>query len=133
MEAGPDDRSIARQAARARLGRAAEDLAAAEMRRLGHAVVARNVRAPWGELDIIARKGRQVVIVEVRSRSVEGDGEDDDQPADGIREGKRRKVRVTAQRWLDDRPIDYDEVRIFVVLVWWGDAGPAMRVIEDAF
>ena len=134
-DAGERAAALARQAERARLGRAAEDLAESEMARRGHAIVARNLRAPWGELDIIARKGRQVVIVEVRSRSLEeGAGpDDDDQPAGGIREDKRRKVRLTAQRWLDGRPIDYDEVRMFVVLVWWGQCKPTLRVIEDAF
>jgi putative endonuclease len=111
------------------LGNAAEDLVAADLRRRGYDVVARNVRAPWGEIDVIARNATQLVIVEVRSRR----GGDPDDPADSISAAKRRKVRLTAERWLAWRPIDYREVRFFAALVTWQDGKAAISMVEDAF
>ncbi|HEY8487807.1 MAG TPA: YraN family protein [Thermaerobacter sp.] len=53
---------------RQRRGREAEELAARHLAALGYRVVARNVRCPWGEADLICRDGDEWVVVEVRSR-----------------------------------------------------------------
>ena len=49
-------------------GRVGEELAAAHLQRLGYVVVARNVRAGGGEIDIIARDGPLLCFIEVRRR-----------------------------------------------------------------
>jgi putative endonuclease len=54
---------------RAERGRRAEDAAADYLTQLGWRIVARNWRERRGELDIVARDGESMVIVEVRSRS----------------------------------------------------------------
>lgn len=54
---------------RAQLGAFGERLAAARLLRDGYEVLARNVTMrPWGEIDIVARKGGTVALVEVRTR-----------------------------------------------------------------
>lgn len=50
------------------LGRRGEDAAAEYLRRVGFEVVARNVRMPIGELDLVALDGDVVVFVEVKAR-----------------------------------------------------------------
>ncbi|UCF67670.1 MAG: YraN family protein [Acidobacteriota bacterium] len=57
----PTDSSTAR-------GRRAESLAARYLFAQGMTILARNVRAGCGEIDLIARDGDQIVFVEVRSR-----------------------------------------------------------------
>jgi putative endonuclease len=47
------------------LGAAGERLALAHMERLGFALVARNHRTRWGEIDLIVFDGRTLVFVEV--------------------------------------------------------------------
>jgi putative endonuclease len=54
--------------ARSELGRAAEDAAARHLEERGYTVVLRNVRVGHLEVDIVARKGPVVAIVEVRFR-----------------------------------------------------------------
>jgi len=54
---------------RAARGRAAEDAAVALLERNGYRIVARNVRLPGGEIDVIARDGSIVVFVEVKARA----------------------------------------------------------------
>jgi putative endonuclease len=49
-------------------GARAEALAAAYLERQGLAIVTRNFRTRFGEIDIIARDGRVLVFVEVRMR-----------------------------------------------------------------
>jgi len=111
------------------VGRAAEEAVAGELRRRGYAVVDRNARDRHGELDLIVRRGREMVAVEVRSRRT---GDEDD-AADSVDARKRGKVRGTMQRWLAARPEDYDEVRFFVAAVAWRGGEPAISIIEDAF
>lgn len=51
-----------------RSGRWAESLAVWRLRLTGHRILARNWRSPVGEIDIIAQRGRLLVIVEVKRR-----------------------------------------------------------------
>ena len=60
MRADPADRS--------RAGMQAESLAAAFLESRGLAIVARNVRSRFGEIDLIARDRDTLVFVEVRLR-----------------------------------------------------------------
>jgi len=50
-------------------GRWAESLAAFRLRCCGYRILARNWRSPVGEIDIIARRGRILAIVEVKRRA----------------------------------------------------------------
>lgn len=56
-----------------RQGRRAESLAALWLRLKGWRILARRVRTPAGEVDLIARRGRMVAFVEVKARSSEDD------------------------------------------------------------
>lgn len=51
-----------------RRGRSAETLACWYLRLTGWRILARRVRVPGGEVDIIARRGRVVAFVEVKAR-----------------------------------------------------------------
>ena len=50
------------------VGNLGEDAACAALRRAGLNVLARNVRRPTGEIDIIAREGKTIAFVEVKAR-----------------------------------------------------------------
>lgn len=52
-----------------RRGREAEELAARFLAERGLAIVARNYRTRFGEVDLVAREGATLVFVEVRARS----------------------------------------------------------------
>lgn len=115
---------------RQRLGSASEDVVAREMIRRGYRVVERNHSEPWGEMDLLCRNEREIVVVEVRSRLGEDSGDD---ALESISAQKRRHVRRAAEIYLASRPVDYEEVRFFVAVVTWDDSTPTVRVIEDAF
>ncbi len=52
------------------LGEAGEKMAAEYLSEEGYRIIGKNVRYPWGEIDIIARDRDELVFVEVRTRSV---------------------------------------------------------------
>ena len=61
-------RDTASRNAADRKGRSAETIAAWSLRLRGYAILARRVRVPGGEVDLVARRGRTLVFVEVKAR-----------------------------------------------------------------
>src|SRR3954463_978780 len=87
---------------RHRLGRLGESLAAEHLERRGFAIVARNHRTRFGEIDIVAHDGTTLVICEVKTRRA-GPGS----PRGTLGEAKRPKVRLragAALKEVKDRP-----------------------------
>lgn len=92
---GPAKGSGARAGKRAaeRRGRHAETAAAFLLRAKGYRILARRLRTPSGEIDILARKGNLLVIVEVKARASREDA--------GIALTPRQQQRLTAAAsWL---------------------------------
>ncbi|MBU1325969.1 MAG: YraN family protein [Alphaproteobacteria bacterium] len=65
--ARPDRR--ARGGAAWREGHAAEWLAAAWLMATGHRILAFRLKTPQGEIDLLAHKGRELIVVEVKRRA----------------------------------------------------------------
>ncbi|MCC7204532.1 MAG: YraN family protein [Phycisphaeraceae bacterium] len=65
-------RSWLSRSLRGDIGRRGEKAAADYLRKQGYRVMARNIRARWGEIDIVALApdGHTVVVVEVKSRDL---------------------------------------------------------------
>ena len=104
--------------ARAELGRIGEDAAEALYRRLGFEVVARNHKTPHGEIDLIARRGRQLVFCEVKARRSDRCG----LPAEAVDHEKQGRLRSLAAEWLASARPGAVDVRFDVVSVIVRDA-----------
>ena len=86
---------------RQHLGRLGEQLAAEHLERLGYAIVSRNHRTRYGEIDLVACDGATLVFCEVKTRRGRGE------PWDALHESKRAQVRRMARAYLNetaDRP-----------------------------
>jgi putative endonuclease len=81
---------------RQHLGRLGEQLAAEHLERLGYAIVARNHRTRYGEIDLVACDGRTLVFCEVKTRRGRG------QPWDALHPAKQAQVRRMARAYLSD-------------------------------
>jgi putative endonuclease len=113
---------------RQRLGSDAEERAAQLLLQAGYRIMARNFRCRMGELDIIARRGRQLVIAEVRLRSNAAYGG----AAASISAAKRARVVRAARYLLLLRPELANLVVRFDTLLLSSSAGP-IEWIQDAF
>jgi putative endonuclease len=77
-----------------------ERRAALHYRLRGYRVLGANVRAGGFELDLVVRRGRRLVFVEVKERARDGYGG----PLGAIGPEKRRRVRRAADAWLAAHP-----------------------------
>ncbi len=82
------------------LGRAGEERAAAYLAELGCTVLDRNWRAPGGELDLVVADGREIVVVEVKTRRGLGFGH----PLEAVDDRKRRRLWRLAMAWAVAHP-----------------------------
>ncbi|MET0145749.1 MAG: YraN family protein [Ilumatobacteraceae bacterium] len=107
------------------LGRWGEDIAADWYVRRRYAVAARNWRCPSGEIDLVVRRGRLVVIVEVKARRSDDFGP----AAAAVGRAKQQRLRRLGAEWLAATGVHGVEVRFDVVAI----TGGSIVVIEGAF
>lgn len=117
--------------ATARLG---EDLAATHLQRRGYAIVARNARTRFGEIDVIAARRGELVFVEVKTRRVSGGA---GTALDAVDYRKIRQVRRLAAAWLAETPQRprAEELRFDVIGVTLDRGGNLLALdhLEGAF
>jgi putative endonuclease len=109
---------------RAQLGREGEDAAVRLLESLGYTVIARNVRLPGGEIDVIARERGTLVFVEVKARRSRSFGS----ALAGVDARKRTTLRALAADWLQIAAPSA-RARFDVVTV----DGPRVRLHRGAF
>ncbi|GAB3034731.1 UPF0102 protein [Nocardioides flavus (ex Wang et al. 2016)] len=103
------------------LGQRGEALAARHLAGLGMEVVDRNWRCDAGEIDLVLRDGRVLVVCEVKTRTSTAYGS----PLEAIDQRKVDRLRRLAARWLRTHDCHPDDVRIDMVGVL---APPGMPV-----
>jgi putative endonuclease len=108
-----------------RLGLSAESRAAAFLVAKGYRIVARRWKSPVGEIDIVARRRRVLVFVEVKAR------ERLDDAAESVTGRQKRRIVAAAEAWLAHNPDDiHCDIRFDAMLV---APGKMPRHIPAAF
>jgi putative endonuclease len=119
--AGPRRRRIAAF----RLGLSAESRAAMLLIAKGYRIMAQRWKTPFGEIDIVARRRRVLVFVEVKAH------ERADDAAEAVTERTKSRIIAAAELWLAHRPEDAQhDIRFDVILV---TPGRIPRHIANAF
>ena len=100
-------------------GRRAEWLAEIVLRIKGYRILARRARTPLGEMDIVARKGSVIVIIEVKQRQTLIDGQN------AVPDAAWRRIARAADLWLATKhPSAFDMDRRFDLVI----ALPRLRI-----
>jgi putative endonuclease len=95
-----------------RFGITAESRASAYLMAKGYRIVARRFKTPVGEIDIVARRGRTLIFVEVKARLTFDDA------AEAVTPRQQRRIIAAAEAWLAKNPDDVlRDMRFDVVLV----------------
>jgi putative endonuclease len=108
-----------------RLGISAESRAAMLLIAKAYRIVARRWKTPFGEVDIVARRRRDLVFVEVKAR------DNFDDAAEAVTERSKQRIVAAAEVWLAHHPDDAQcFIRFDVILVV---PGKMPRHIVNAF
>lgn len=95
------------------LGAYGEALAASFLTRHGMVLLDRNWRCPQGEIDLVLRDGRTLVVCEVKTRSSHDFGT----PHEAIDRRKVDRLRRLAACWLREHAVHPDDIRLDLVAV----------------
>lgn len=116
---------------RAWLGTYGENVAADWLRSRGCRILARNFRGPRrGEVDIIARDGRLLLFVEVKTRHADTRI----RPLDAVDKTKQALIERGANAWLRRLGTRNVPWRFDVIEVWVADGvKPKVNHVRDAF
>ena len=76
-------------------GRAGEEIAKDYLERKGYKIIEQNYKTKYAEIDLVAKKGNEMVFVEVRTKK----GEDFGTPEETINKIKLRKLRNNAKAY----------------------------------
>ena len=118
-----------------KLGTRGEQIAINYLQNLGYRILERNYRNRLGEIDIIARQGRDLVFIEVKTRSDNLFGS----PFDSVTASKKRQLSKVALEYLSkhdwlDNPARFDVVGVRLINkngTWLQDA--RVEIVQNAF
>lgn len=113
----------------AELGRRGEARAAWYYRLRGYRILERNLRLGRGEIDLVVQRGRQVAIVEVKTRQQVRAGEG----FEAVDGGKQQRLAALADRYLAGRKFEGCEIRFDVVSLLWTGRRFRLTCFRDAF
>lgn len=108
-----------------RTGLSAESRAAAFLIAKGFRILARRWKSPAGEIDLVARRRRLLVFVEVKARNTL------DEAAESLQRRQQRRIAAAAEAWLAAHPdASIQDMRFDAILV---APGKLPRHIPAAF
>lgn len=120
---------LKRDAPKDTLGDRGENVAARYLRNQGYKILLRNYRCDLGEIDIVARDGKTLVFVEVKTRVY-----DDPAPEEQVNTAKQHQLGKAAKFFLTRYGIPQPPARFDVVAVVWPNGrNPLIRHTPHAF
>ena len=110
------------------LGKQGEDIAVKYLTDKGYEILERNWRNIHKEIDIIARDGKFLVIVEVKTRQTDEYGD----PDIAVTRKKQRMLIAAANSYIFQKHLEI-ETRFDIISIIFRDGEPVIEHIEDAF
>jgi putative endonuclease len=110
------------------LGKIGEELAVQFLIEKGYEILDKNWRNKHKEIDIVAKDGNELVIVEVKTRQTDEYGE----PDIAVTKRKQRMLIAAANAYILRNNLDMS-TRFDIVSIVFKDGEPVIEHIEDAF
>ena len=112
------------------LGERGEMIAAAYLIEKGYEILDKKIRAPFGELDLVAKWKGTIIFIEVKTRSSAQLG----LPEEAVDSHKQKRIIRLAEWYCQKNEIQNKKIRLDVIAVDYdGKTEPKIRHIEDAF
>lgn len=110
------------------LGNLGEEYSVIYLQKKGYEVVERNYRFQKNEIDIIAKFGNNLIIVEVKTRQTAEIGE----PWRAVTKSKQKQIIKVANQYVQAKQVDLD-VRFDIVSIIHNSYRTEIEHIEGAF
>ncbi len=114
---------------RKELGAAGEEMAVQYLTSKGYHIITRNYYTRYGELDIVCRKNRSLVFVEVKTRRSTQFGA----PEESITPRKIEHLKKAAMMYLNENQSSFREMRFDIISILLMDDKRELRHLEAAF
>lgn len=109
------------------LGQRGERRAAWHYRLRGYRILARNVRLPAGEIDLVLKRGATIVIAEVKTRQSVSAGEGHE----AVNRTKRERMIKLGDQWAARHPDA--QLRYDILSLFWNGRRFVVTHFADAF
>ena len=93
------------------IGSWGEDIAVEFLTRRGYLIAARNVRTPYGEVDIVAKQNNVTILIEVKTRTSNKMG----LPEEAISARKLEHMLNAAQHYAAENEIDHWQIDVISI------------------
>ncbi len=94
-----------------KIGNWGESVTARHLEERGYSVIARNVRTPYGEIDIVAQKDGFTIFVEVKTRTSRSLGP----PEISVTPRKQEHMLAAAEHYASEHEIDHWQIDVIAV------------------
>jgi len=94
-----------------RIGKWGEDATSENPLQKSYEIIGRNVRTPYGEIDIVARQGNFTIFVDVKTRTSNKMG----LPEESITAGKRGHMIAYAEHYAVENEIDHWQIDVISI------------------
>ena len=99
------------------IGKIGEDLASKYLEAAGYIIIERNFLARQGEIDIIAKDKKELVFIEVKTRTSDIYGK----PVEAVNTQKQKHLLNTIKYYLYSKHLEDELVRIDVIEVYFNN------------
>ena len=110
-------------------GKLGEEIGENYLKQRGYEIIERNVRSPFGEIDLIASHRGTLVFVEVKTRRDQTFGH----PEEAVDKRKKNQLARLASWYLAQHPKVHPAARFDVLSIQLSGDQPNIRLIENAF
>lgn len=114
---------------RLELGKRGEALAHSILKKLGYKIIQTNYRCGLGEIDVVAREGKSLVFVEIKTRKGKSLG----YAKEAVHPRKQRQISKVALTYMKQNHCEDAKARFDVVAISVSLEGPEVEVIRNAF
>jgi putative endonuclease len=94
-----------------RIGKWGEDIAAAYLSDKGYSLLERNARTPYGEIDLVFRRGEETIFVEVKTRTSSRFGP----PEIAVTPKKAEHLRNAAMHYAAEHDISHWQIDVLSI------------------
>lgn len=97
-----------------KIGKLGEQIASDYLKNIGYSIIIRNFMCKQGEIDIIAQYKKEIVFIEVKTRTSLNYG----YPVEAVNNIKQKHIEKTAQYYLYKTNINNTYIRIDVIEIY---------------